>query len=466
MTAKRTVRKGGASQPKSKTIRLEFDPHEQVTALGGLALAERLARRAGLWGALDRALPTRRGYDWTTIVKSLAMGLLGAPRGTASAEELRQDPALRRLVGLEEGVPEEATVWRALGELSADTAALARLQKETGAAARRLLAQVPAQRLGKEGFVFVFNDATLLEGSPRREGTKTIEDKGTGLLWTVVFVGPVPVAARLSPAGEGEATAARALLGEAEREVLAPLALKERALVLADSLHGNGPSLSTVEDLSLHYVVGARGLVAATRALDGQPKTQWAGDAEFERRRKGAYEAATCVCTVQCEGWDAPRTLVARRWKQEGDLFGHELSVLTNLTPAHPQLAALMEKKKLSFAQAVLWLYDQKGGCETHFRSLLTDLGLHHPPCQGWGHNAAFYAVGLLAGLLSATTAILRALALGEGAIATAATLRRRLWTVAARVTRHGRRTTATVLGLTERWREEIALTFARIERC
>jgi hypothetical protein len=81
-------------------------------------------------------MPTRRGFDWTTIVKSLAVGLMSGPRGTFAAEDVRRDPVLQGLVGLDGGVPEEATVWRALGELSARPQALEALEKETRSAAR------------------------------------------------------------------------------------------------------------------------------------------------------------------------------------------------------------------------------------------------------------------------------------------------------------------------------------------
>lgn len=465
MTARRkSKRKAAKRQPSSKSIKLAFEPASPTTAFGGMALTEKLARRAGLWGMIDRVMPTRRGYDWTTVVKSLAVGLMTGSRGTFAAEDLRQDPALRKLVGLEEGVPEEATVWRALGELGGDERALASLDAQTRHAARRLLAAVPRDALGPAGFVSLFVDGTLLEGSPRREGTKVLEGKGRGLLWTVAFVGPVPVCSRLCPAGEGEQAAARALLGKACGDVLEPAGLHARALVLMDSLHGNGPSLDAVEELGLSYVVGARSLARVGQVLDEQPDSQWTPTPAFDKRR-GAEGSRVCVCSLQCADWDAPRTLVARRWGKPGDMFGHELAVLTNLAPEHPQVAALMSARGMCFAEAVLWLYDQKGRCETYFKGMLGDLGLHHPPCREWTRNAAFYAVGLLAGMLAGVTALLDPEGRRRG-VPTIATVRRRLWSVPARIGRHARSTLATVLGLGDPWIAEIEGTWRRICRC
>jgi len=451
-------------QARSKSIRLEFAPESPTTAFGGMALTEKLARRAGLWGLLDSRMPTRRGYDWTTIVKSLAIGLMTGPRGTFAAEDVRQDPVLQKLVGLEDGVPEEATVWRSLAQLAKTPQALEVLEQETRGASKRLIEALPRRSLGCEGFVSVFIDGTLLEGSERREGTKVLRDKGKGLLWTVSFVGPVPVCARLCPEGEGEQTAARELLKKTCVDVLEPAGLRDRALVLMDSLHGNGPSLNAIEERSLNYIVGAGSLALASKVLCEQPESQWVQTPEFDKRRK-VESSAVCVASIQCEQWEKPRTLIGRRWYKPGDMFPHQMAVLTNLTAGNAQVAELMKRKKMSFAEAVLWLYERKGKCETYFKGMLSDLGLHHPPCQSWGGNAAFYAIGLVAGMLSAITAILDPEAKRRG-VPTIATVRRRLWAVSASVRRHARTTVATILGLSDPWRSEIEGTWRRIARC
>lgn len=462
--AKRAAKQRARKQAASKSIQIQFAPESPTTAFGGMALTEKLARRAGLWGALDRMMPTRRGYDWTTIVKSLAIGLMTGPRGTFAAEDVRQDPVLQKLVGLEEGVPEEATVWRSLEQLAKAPGALETLEKETRTASRRLLQALPQRSMGPEGFASIFIDGTLLEGSDRREGTKVLRDKGRGLLWTVSFVGPVPVCARLCPKGEGEQTAARALLKKTYTDVLEPAGLRDRSLVLMDSLHGNGPSLDAIEELSLNYIVGAGSLSQARTILEEQPESQWVATPEFDKRRK-AEDSAVCVASIQCEGWEKKRTLVMRRWRKAGDMFPHQIAVLTNLTPDQAQVAALMERRKMNFAEAVLWLYDRKGKCETYFKGMLNDLGLHHPPCQSWGANAAFYAIGLVAGMLGAVTAILDPEGKRRG-VPTIATVRRRLWAVSASITRHARTTLVTILGLSEPWRREIEGTWRRIARC
>lgn len=48
---------------------------------------------------------------------------------------------------------------------------------------RELLKRAPRRALLRDGFLPVFGDGTLLEGSRRREGTKYLEGKGEGLMW-------------------------------------------------------------------------------------------------------------------------------------------------------------------------------------------------------------------------------------------------------------------------------------------
>ena len=53
--------------------------------------------------------------------------------------------------------------------------------------------------------------------------------------------------------------------------VLAPAGLKSRALLLLDSLHGDGPTLDLVEAQGLRYVIGANKLSETRRILAEQP---------------------------------------------------------------------------------------------------------------------------------------------------------------------------------------------------
>ena len=448
-------------QSKAKAIKLEFAPSEKVTSFGGMALASRLLRRLGITSLIEKSTPARRGYSFSEVILSALTGLLTGARGTFATQVVREDPALLRLADLERA-PEEATFWRALGDLG-EAEPLEALEAITLKTARRAIERSSRVALLEMGFVPVFLDGTLLEGSTRREGTKRWKDDREGLLWTAAFVGPYPVLGELARKGLGEITAARRLLKSVCAEVLAPAGLKKDALVLCDSLHGNGPTFEAVEAEALNYIIGSLGLSAAETALAEQPEGQWIPTPDFNAKR-GVEESGVCVATVQCQEWTKKRTLIGRRWKRKGELIWNYASVVTNLAADDKRVAAIMRSQRVSFGEAIWRLYNRKGACENLFKNLLIDLGLHHPPCQEWKRNAAFYGLGLLTGLVAMAIDVLGSPP-GRGR-RTIATLRRWLLAVPARISRSGRVLKATVLGLSEPWRERLRSCFWRLERC
>jgi hypothetical protein len=445
-----------------KRIKLDFAGEEPVTSFGGMVVPVRMMVRLGLGSLLKRHLPARGGYGLSEITLAAVAGLLSGAERTVATEVVRHDPALQALLGLN-GAPEEATFWRSL-ESAGSAEALGGFQTVCGKLARRVVKGAAREALFDGKFVQVFVDGTLLEGSGLREGTKTIQDKGEGLLWTVGFVGPLPVAARLAASGEGEgeATHARELIERLDKEVLEPAGIKGDALVLMDSLHGNGPTLDVLEDRGLKYIVGARGLKRAECVLAEQPECQWTATPEYDKAGN-VEESAVCTAFVQCAQWETKRVLVGRRWKNKGEMLWNYAGVLTNL---HEEDARLGKEtgRPGGFARALWRLYDRKGACENHFKNLLTDLGLHRPPCREWRRNAGFYAVGLLAGLVGIACDLLTSEEPGRRR--RLSTLRRWLLCVPARIRRHARTAHVQILGLSEWWRTWIAGRFLRAARC
>jgi hypothetical protein len=403
------------------------------------------------------------------------MGLLSGAQGTFATQGLRRDAALLKLLSLE-GAPEEATVWRALdrlGDLQNDPEMLPRVQS---IAARRTLEKMSRSELRIEGFVPVFADGTLLEGSRRREGTKTLGDKGTGLLWSMVFVGPVPAAQRLAGEAEGEQAGVRAMLGPVRDRVLAPLRLTRSALVLLDSLHGDEPTLAAIEAMRLHYVVGANKLKSTDRTLAELSEAAWESTGADAAR--GWSESAVCAGWLQCESWPAKRLLVGRRWKHEGEMIWNFSGVVTSLRER--DVRAMLDRG-LSLARAVWRLYDAKAGMETLYSNALSDLGLHHPPCREHRRNSGFYAVGALALTLATAVDVIGGASDERGCRARRDgqprrrptpmrmrlwRLRRELFALPARIVRHAREMNVRLLGLSEASRRVFEHYWDRILRC
>ena len=467
-----------SKQPSVKSIKLEF-ADDPVTAFGGLALTERLATRLGLWSALDGALPRRSGrYSWLDVIKSSVAGLLTGSRGTVSCEEVRADSALRALLGVS-GAPEEATFWRDLARLGSPDY-VSRLERVQRWWARRTLAAAPRGALLRSGFFQLFGDGSLLEGSRRREGTKTLRDKGSGLMWSAWFAGPALAAQRLAGPGQGEQSCLRAMLPEVLREVVDPLNLRAKTLLLQDSLHGDGPTLDLAEAEGVKYLIGANKLAETQRVLRERVEMEWSERGAV--KAWGWSESAVCLCWIQCAGWTRKRLLVGRRWRREDELPGmpyHFSGIVTNLCEAD---VAHLRKGGGSLVDVLWRLYDGKGACEDLFKDILEDLSGHHPPCEELVRNRGYYALVSLA----------HTLACGVDVIAGAAEtgrgdtrrqdggrrkrskprrmrlwrLRRRLLAIPARIGVRGRQATVTALGVAAEIAAQLRAWFLRLSRC
>ena len=461
-------------QKTTRTIKIEY-ANESVTSFSGLILAERVAKRLRLWNSLEGLLPVRQGkYSWRDIAKSVTLGLLSGAQGTFAAQGLREDKALRSLLELE-SAPEEATAWRALNKLG-------RFQKDgllpkaQALLARRTLDKMNRSDLFLEGFIPVFADGTLLEGSARREGNKYIAEKGSGLLWNAVFVGRILAAQRLAPEGAGEQSCVRGMIPEVQEQVLKKLKLEKKALFLMDSLHGDDATLSLLESRRLHYVVGANKLSRTAKTLAEQPETQW--ESRGPCAKFGWSESALCACWIQCAGWKTKRLLVGRRWKREGEMIWNYSGVITDLREKDVQK---MMTRGWSFARALWRLYDAKAGMETLFCDGLSDLGLHHPPCQEFQRNAGFYALASLAWTLGTAVDAMG----GQSAARGCATrqdgaprkqptpfrlrlwrLRHELFTLPGRIARHGHTLTVRLLGLSDARQTRFGACWENIQRC
>lgn len=456
------------------SIKIKFS-EEKATSFSGLALSERAAGRARLWSSLEKHLPRRAGFDWLTIIKSMSAGLLTGARGTFATQDLREDAALLSLLGLR-GAPEEATVWRSLEELG--RMQRSRLLPEIQLRwARSVLSRARRKDLLRYGFFPVFADGSLLEGSRRREGTKVLKDKGAGLMWSTVFAGPVLGAQRLAEEGEGEESCVRAMLPEVAKGLLAPLKLKKKTLVLVDSLHGDGPTLDEIERLKLHYVAGANKLSATAKTLSEQPEAVWRESGPDALR--GWSRSSLCVCWLQCGSWEKKRTLIGRRWMREGEMIWNYSGVLTDLEET--DVAHVMKARDVNYAEAIWRLYDLKMGMETYYQDLLTDLGLHHPPCREMVRNAGFYAVATFAHTLAAAVNLLGRPILEENPSQPEKKssskrprpkrmrlwrLRRKFFALPGRVATHKRTLEITVLGLNEKVRREFERVFLNICQC
>jgi hypothetical protein len=444
---------------RAQSVKVEMDGERRATALGGAALLERVLRGLGLLKILRRELAPRGEaalYAMAESCHALVAALVLGGRGIGAAEALREDEEAARLFGMEQGVPEEATMHRCLTEAaglapreraSAYEAAgrsqprmdfLGRIKRapklrmkkaeapegagqEARERLRGMLAsaaqscfkalRTPAVRLA--GFAPVFGDATDLEVEGERfDAARVGRDGRKHLRWFTLMLGPILFEQELTPGNTDEGRHIPEMILRAKKPLREMLGKGARLLALLDSAYFERPVIEALGALKARFIVGANQFRASLERLaQAQPAWAWAktgGDAA-----RGWAESEVCALTHRPEGWAKDVTIIARRWRQTGELPGspwHYAFVGTDL-----EKSDLPEElvKEHGYAQLIWMLYGTKQGRETHYRQALEDLGLHHPPSSRLGINQAFYALGAVA---TNVAMVLRYRVLGGGA--------------------------------------------------
>ncbi len=425
---------------------------QQGTSFGGLSLIEKTASHLSVWSFARKVLPPRLGiYDRLAIVKGAVAGFLSGSRGSALLDAVGQDDALLRDMGIE-GLPGEKVFWQDLGRFGTEET-LAALNRVTAHAARKALSKIQPEDIQIEhGFIPLFGDGTLLEGSTNREGTKYIKEKGNGLMWGTWMFGPMVAGQHLCAEGEGEISAQGCTRSDVLRQVVDPLGWRSRALVLMDSLHGDDPTLGWLEEERLYGIIGGNKLVAVKKRLEELPEAGWQS-VPAEKRQKGLVEEQVCTVYIQCEEWEKKRRLVGKRFKRDGELMWNHSGVFCNIPPVR---LGCLEETDMDYQLKTWKLYSLKMGMEDRFKDLLIDLAGHRPPCQQLEKNRGYYA------LLSLAHNLARAVDLIGGAARRRelrkqgkrtnqrmriATLRRHLFALPGFITVHARKATIRLVG-------------------
>ncbi len=434
----------------SRVVKVEkAAPAERTgTAKGGLAIVQALARKFRVWSEGRKLLPARKdptqGFELISVLSSLVFGLLSGGKGFVATEPLREDTPLLKLLG-SAAAPCAKTVENVVKYLGLSTAGAGR--RALAAMLRRFVGRaVDRSRLCElrscHGFVPVWADGTLLEVTGKWFDSLKSKASRRGQMCVGAFLGPWLTGIDFAGEGEGEGeeTHGRRLLDEALRQVLRPKKLMKRALILLDSLYGDGPTLDQLEGYREKpaYIVGVQGLKAAQYAMAELAEAQWRDTGA--RPHYGWSASGVAVAWLHCKSWPRKRLMVCRRWKKAGEMLWNYAAVATNLTERRREVARLMKERGLSFAEAVWLLYGHKQAMENQWKDLLADLGLHHPPCAKARVNAIFYAIAGLAYNLA--VGVRRLMLAGEDRRMRLWRLRRDVFDLCARAALRGRTVT------------------------
>jgi hypothetical protein len=380
---------------KHRSFEITFLPSQQASAHGGqlavhaLLTEFGLAQRVRLFTALDPRTHKGKGYDPAVYVTQVLFCFTSGGCSLADAERLNEDEALKALLGIEK-FPDQSALgewlravgepgWQALRELTRQFVRWALLRAEPG-------------RYRHTGRLECFFDDSQIEVQGHCfEGAAINYEGNLALSWQTLWVGPfwadsvlgATSASKESPRSEQPGKDVSAML-PGLLEANEALWCGQRNDLYADSASSAGKYLEAIaarfEGWSVSYNKWTGPLEAQAAAF---PENYWSG-AETLRWRDGSQHAAAYAwLRYQPGGCKRPQLFAVVRHKAAGELLWRYAFVACPEQEGNPK--AVFEHHRL------------KGDKERGLSELLSDLDLHHPPCQSLAANRVFYALATLA---------------------------------------------------------------------
>jgi hypothetical protein len=421
-----------------------------VSQAGGVLLTE-TARAVGLDRALSAALAPWRAptavHDPAKVLLDLAVTLAVGGDCLADIAVLRAEPGLFGLVA------SDPTVSRVVDRLAADPVAALRAINIARAQARAAAWRLAGDRAPDHGIdggapLVIDVDATLVTAHSDKQGAAPTFKRGYGHhpLWAFVDHGPdgtgEPLAVLLRPGNAGSNTAADhiTVLREALRQLPGhrpDTRPGRKILIRTDSAGGTHELLNWLVGQRLSYSVGFTLPDTIADILATIPESDWqiAYDADGEPRPGAAVVEVTGL--LELSRWPKGMRVIVRRERPHPgaqlrltDRDGHRLSAFaTNTAPGGPgrQLADLEVRHR------------RRARAEDRIR-VAKDTGLRNLPLHELDQNRIWCAIVALAVELTAWAQLL-ALQAHPARRWEPKRLRLRLFSVAGRLARTGRRT-------------------------
>ncbi len=425
---------------RPRCVKAQFDPEFSATPLGGAVLVEKTMRSLRLRRIIGEHLPARSEdaqYSMTDGAYALMAAMIVGGRGIAAADCLRQDDLAREIFGLEKGAPSPPTTYRILCDMSGLTErraidvyapsgprlpamdlfgeprevpktrrivpeepeaakpdSLDKQRKFLAALARRCHKALPARHSRLHGWWVAFGDATDVEvegncfdaAREGRHGERIIR-------WMTLMLGPLTVAQELVAGNRDEGVAMPGLLKGAQETIGEMVGREGKVLGLFDAAYYEKQVTDLLSEMGWDFIVCANQQRSALQHIaQGAMPEQWSATGPDAAR--GWAESQVGCFDHWPEGWVKPVTIVARRWREEGELPGtwHYSFLATRIDRG--QLPAKLAKR---YCSSIWMLYGTKQGRENHYKTPLRDEGLHHPPSCRLGVDQAFYTLGAAA---------------------------------------------------------------------
>lgn len=370
---------------KNPVVEVEFKELDQATSKGGVFAIKGFAQEYGLWDKVRAAteLDPRRhkgkGYDPVVYVATFLFGFVCGGASMADFERLNEEEGLKKFLGIQ-SFPDQSTLaqWlRGIG--SAGLTVLQEINRDFIAWA---ISRIRPERLLHAGELELFFDDTQLEVTGKCFEEAALNHEGNlTLSWQTLWVGPFLAGGNL---GKGSRDCSECLQALLERN--AALWQSHTSYLYADSGSGAGKYLELLEDAVDHYSVSYNKWTdGPERCAKELPETVWSAQ-QIKRWRDGKlHRVQHAWLQYQPSGCERPKLFcVTRHQRAEGELFWQYAFICCD---SHRQQSASNAVDR----------HQLKGDRERMFSQVLSDMDLHHPPCQSLAANAVFYELAMLA---------------------------------------------------------------------
>lgn len=407
-----------------------------VTNQSGTHLLGRIAEQFGIAEGFSRALAgtvmRASGYDRGRLVTQVAMMLAGGGRCLSDLKVLRNQPSLFGRVA------SNPTAWRALHEI--DEARLEALVVVRQRACRRLLEHADLDE------IVLDVDATLVDiDSDDKQGATATFKGGFGFAPMTCFIEPFGLPAGMLRPGNATANNAGDQLAVLDDAIAClpdqwqaghhagddPRLVRRPLRVRADTAAGSKKMLKGLAARNVVFSVGMRTSDEAVTAVRDIDADAWQPAIDADGQPCEGAEVTEWPDLVPTWAPEGTRAIVRRERPHPGaslrlwdvDGWRHQVT----LTNDDADDIAVLEAHHRGHAQV-----------ENRIKQL-KDTGLARLPFHAWDANRAWFELVLIAALL--LVALRTLVDDDELAVAEPRRLRYALLHVAARVTRHARRT-------------------------
>ncbi|MDD2710986.1 MAG: transposase [Verrucomicrobiae bacterium] len=404
---------------KKSGFHIELTDSKESSAHGGQLLIDALCQRYGLWEklegipGLDVRTRTSVGFSPRALVAQLLFCLTSGGSSLADAERMGQDMVLMGMLGLSKGADQSTFGEWLRGQSKQSVEAFHDLIVDF---VRWALGQIKSGRAQHHGELEVFFDDTEVEVQGKYfEGARRNYDGELALSWQTLWVGPFVADAILDGACN---------VGQHLEELLASrkeLWQAKSSRFFADSGSSSSTDLQQIGKAGFsHWSVSYNKWVKVPQRLAAElPEMAWG-----EEEKQGDETSQYAWLRYQPEESQTAHLLAVVRRKNADELLWRYYFVAT-------------DPNETSKPEEVFLKHRRKGAREQGFSHLLSDLDLHHPPCESLIANQMFYAIGILAHNLLAAFKALHLDAEQQGW--RPGTLIRHLLTLPVRISRHSR---------------------------